>query len=346
MTLYPTAKVDPLHDALVSKGVALLTGSLDEHLRRPDVFYEAVIVSRPHNFARVSGLVRRHQPRAALVYDAEALYWRRLERQASLTFAFDEAEAQRLTAAARSSRRLEERIFRESDSAVAVSRDEAQILRQLDEGCPIDVLLPSEPNVPFTGRSFADRRDIGYVAGWLAGAHSPNADGLRWFVADVLPYLRTLVPWVRLWVTGANPPAEMLALAGPNVEFTGRVESLPRFYDGIRVAIAPMRYGAGVKLKTVEALQYGVPVVATTVGAEGIQTNGIDAIDTEDDPRRYAERIAALLTDPKVWERRRTAIAELVTPWTAPQDSETWTGALDKALSRKRSAQQPILVRR
>jgi O-antigen biosynthesis protein len=346
LTLFPTAKVDPLHDGLVWKGVALLAGSLDEHLRRPDIFYDAVIVSRPHNFSRVSALVRRNQPQAALVYDAEALYWRRLERQASITLAIDEVEARRLTVAARFSRRLEERIFRESDYAVAVSRDEAEILHGLQGACPVDVLLPSEPNVPFTSRSFADRRDLGYVAGWLAGPQSPNADGLRWFVADVLPHLCTLVPWVTLKVTGANPPTEMLALGGPNVEFTGRVESLPRFYDGIRVAIAPIRYGAGVKLKTVEALQYGVPVVATTVGAEGIQVAGIDAIDIEDDPRRYAERIAALLTDPKAWERKRTAIAQLVKPWSTPQDSETWTGALDKALSRKRSGKQPILVRR
>jgi GT2 family glycosyltransferase len=344
LSVFPTAKVDPLHDALVTKGVTLVSEQLGEHVARPDVYYDAVIVSRPHNFANVCGPVRRHQPQAALVYDAEALYWRRLERQASI--ASDEMTARQLTAAARSSRRLEERIFRQSDYAVAVSPDEAQIIRQLEGACPVDVMLPSEPNISFTTGAFAERRDLGYVAGWLAGAQSPNGDGLRWFVADVLPQLRRLIPWVRLVVTGANPPAEMLALGSPNVVFTGRVDSLAQFYGGIRAAIAPIRFGAGVKLKTVEALQYGVPIVATTVGAEGVPTGGIEAIDVEDDARRFAERLADLLTDPTLWNRRRQAIEALVKQWDAPQDSETWTGALEKALSRTRSAQQPIFVRR
>ena len=115
---------------------------------------------------------------------------------------------------------------------------------------------------------------MGYVAGWSAGPSGPNADGLRWFVRDVLPRVKAEVPWVRLRVTGSMMPVEISALADPNVRCEGEVNDLAAFYDGLRVAIAPLRFGAGVKLKTVQALQHGVPIVCTSIGAEAIDTRG------------------------------------------------------------------------
>jgi glycosyltransferase involved in cell wall biosynthesis len=336
--IHPTEKVESPNDSLISRGVAVVTGSLDQHLARPDVFYEAVIASRPSNFNFAAAAVRRNQRQATLLYDAEALHWRRLERQAAL--AEGEVEARRLRADAGRMRQVEERIFRTADHAIAVSRDEADVILGLERVCPIDVLPPIAPDVVVTGRPFAGRQDFAYVAGWLAGPTSPNADGLKWFVADVLPRVCARLPWARLRVTGANPPAEMRALAGPNVQFEGFVDDLQSFYDRIRVVISPIRFGAGVKLKTVEALQYGLPIVSTTVGAEGIDTRGLAAIDVVDDPEPFAERIAVLLTDPHAWQERREAIAQLVRAWGVPPRGETWTGALERALSR-RSAEQP-----
>lgn len=320
------------NEELVTRGVTLVTADLDRHLARPAVFYEAVVVSRPHNFERVAGLVRRHQPWAKLLYDAEALYWRRLERQAML--ASSEADAQALRRDALDARNLEERIVMESDGAVAVSREEAEILAGVAGHCPIDVLHPSAPNVGFTSRPFHERRDVAYVAGWLGGADSPNGDALRWFVAEVLPHLRDRIPWVRLRVTGANPPDEIRALADPNVVFEGHVEDLARLYDEVRVAVAPTRYGAGVKLKTVEAMQHGLPVVSTPIGAEGIDLRGLPAIDVVEDPAQFAERIAILLTDPEAWEVRRKALAKLVRSWGTPEVGGTWTQVLERTLSR------------
>ena len=77
--------------------------------------------------------------------------------------------------------------------------------------------------------------------------------------------------------------------------------SIRELYNAARIAVAPIRMGAGVKNKTMEALQYGVPVVATAVGAEGMGlTDGLE-IDVTDDPLEYARRIGALATDSAVW---------------------------------------------
>lgn len=339
--VHPTAALTPPHEALVSQGVAILTGDLSRHLARPDVFYDAVVVSRPNNFDQVAPHVRRHQPWAALLYDAEALFWRRLDRQAALVG--DEVEARQLRLAAVETKRLEDRIFRESDRAVTVSREEADLLDGIEGRCPIDVLLPSEPSVAMTARSFHERQDMAFVAGWLAGPRSPNADGLEWFVAEVLPRLRERLPWVRLHVTGSRPPEEVVSLGGPNVVFEGHVEDLASFYDRTRVVIVPIRFGAGVKLKTVEALQHGVPVVSTAVGAEGIDTRGLSAIDVTDDPGQFAARVGTFLTDGRAWERRREVIAALVPPWSTRQHGESWTGVLEGALSGGRRGAHSIL---
>jgi len=342
VSIAPSVRANIPNDALISKGIRVVTEPLNEHLARPDVCYEGVIVSRPHNFRDVAELFRRHQTNAVVIYDAEALYWRRLERQAEL--AADAVEAERLRHHAELSQELEQRIFREAHYAVAVSSDEAEIVRAIDGACPIDVLAPIEPGVSLTGRSFETRQDLGFVAGWLAGSSSPNADGLRWFVNEVLPCLRTRVPWIRLRVVGANPPADILALSNPNLGFEGYVDNLSEFYDRVRVGVVPIRFGSGVKLKTVEALQYGLPIVSTTVGAEGIDTRGIAAIEITDDPHEFADRIIALLADAQKWHAQRASIEELVRSWQTPLKTTTWTSALDRAFSERRRGEQSIFV--
>jgi hypothetical protein len=313
-------------DKLVDAGVGIIEGDLAHHLSQPEVSYEAVIISRPHNFSRVAHIVRKLQPRAILVYDCEALFWRRMVRQAKL--ADRPEDALTIERDAVDMKRLEDRIAVDADAIVTVSRDEATILSEIEGHAPINVILPTEPRVPFTARPFGERCDLGYVAGWSAGPSGPNADGLRWFVRDVLPRVKAEVPWVRLRVTGSMMPVEISSLADPNVRCEGEVNDLAAFYDGLRVAIAPLRFGAGVKLKTVQALQHGVPIVCTSIGAEAIDTQGLPALAVADDPAEFAELVVTLLTDRVAWEERRTAIGELVHKWRSGTSAGSWTDVM------------------
>ena len=331
-------------DALISAGVAVVPGDLQGHLSCPWVNYDAVIISRPHNFERAGDIVRTYQPNAVLLYDCEALFWRRLVLQA--TFVTDQAERDSLQQAAADMRALEERIVIECDAAVTVSKDEAAVLTAVNGCCPISPLLPAEPSVSFGTRTFDERFGVAYVAGWLAGSGSPNADGLRWFVANVLPLVRLSIPWVRVHVTGANPPADLLELADPNLLFEGLVADLPALYDRTRVVISPIRFGAGVKVKTVQALQYGVPVVSTSCGSEGIDTYGLDAIAIADDPKDFARSLVTLLSDRSQWEARRAAIAELVNRWQKNTDFGSWPDVITEALARKHRGKLALLTER
>lgn len=313
---FPTHGRAPASDALVDQGVAIVEGDLGRHLADPDTWYDAILISRPLNFAALSSLVRTHQPWSRLIYDAEALWWRRMERQAQVTMNPEAAAQLRVEAAAM--RWLESQNARTADFVITVSDEERDLL--LDDGTEparVHTLPPYGLDTHITQRSFAERRDVGFVAGWLAGLNSPNGDGLLWLVREVLPVLRRDLPWVRLRVTGGDPPGELLSLADPNLCFEGHVADLDGFYDRIRVIIVPNRFGSGVKLKIVQAIQYAVPVVSTPVGAEGLNLQSATGLRIADAPEAFAAEVHRLLTDEKEWARQRLALMAQAQAWTA-----------------------------
>jgi glycosyltransferase involved in cell wall biosynthesis len=138
-------------------------------------------------------------------------------------------------------------------------------------------------------------------------------------------------------VTGANPPPDLLDLEGPNLVFQGHVGDLKEMYDCTRVAISPIRFGAGVKLKTVQALQHGVPVVSTSYNAEGIATCGLDAIAIADTPHEFAKALVSLLASKAQWERRRAAVRQLLEQWHRDPESHDWPSVISESLARRHS---------
>ncbi len=172
-------KVDDAGE-LARRGIRLLDGELDDHLRRPHVHYGAVVLSRPHNFERHGSAVRRWQPDAALIYDAEAMYFRRTDRHAAL--AETTGERTRLRHEAASMRSSEEALVRRADRVISICEEEAALARAVTGAPPVHVIEARLHGIEPTRRRYRDRRDIVLVAGWLAGPDSPNADGLLWFL--------------------------------------------------------------------------------------------------------------------------------------------------------------------
>ncbi len=330
VSFFPSDVADGNRQELCRLGVRILHGDLEAHLRTSGTAYDLVVISRPHNYGRFARLVRECQPQAAVIYDAEALYFRRTEKLAQL--AEDITTSELLHAEAKAMRHAEESYFADADHAVCISDAEAAFARNIEEAAQVHVIPAHLVGPAHTARPFDQRRDVIFVAGWLGGADSPNGDGLSWFIREVLPIIRAQTPWVRIRVTGANPPEEMLGFENPNVQFEGRVRDLSDLYDQSRVAIAPIRFGAGVKLKTIEALQYGVPTVATTVGAEGIDTVGTGALCITDDPRVFADRVATLVDDRLAWEAQRKEIADLHRVWVDGSTGTSWRAVVEEAL--------------
>lgn len=124
--------------------------------------------------------------------------------------------------------------------------------------------------------------------------YAPNAEAVRWFATEVLPRVRARRADARLTVVGRNPPADLRAL---DVEVTGWVEDLAPYQRAAAVVVAPLRSGGGTKLKVLEALAAGRPLVATTVGAEGIEVEDGRHLLVRDDPAGFADAVVELLDD-------------------------------------------------
>jgi GT2 family glycosyltransferase len=303
----------PLENPLAGLGIDLVSEPLVEHLRESSRCYDIVILSRPHNFEAFYPIVRSAMPNAAIIYDVEALYHRRLLLQAnqesdSLRRAALEAEADRMQA-------LEETIARSADRLVAISESELEWLESVPGHAHVHFLRPLADDVVISPVNLEERTGAVFAAGWLAGNASPNVDALRWYVTEVLPRVRAEIPNFVTSVSGANPPLSVQSLARDGVELIGFVESTASLYSSPRVAIAPILAGAGVKIKTIEALQYGVPVVGTTVGAEGLGLTEGEEIDIADDAAVFADRIIALLSDDSLWLSRRNKFTQTIARW-------------------------------
>jgi glycosyltransferase involved in cell wall biosynthesis len=255
----------------------------------------AVIVSRVSTAVMFAPVIKESLPDVPLIFDTVDLHFLRLEREAEL------APSPAASAHARVTRELELAMVRAADTTLVVSSAEKALLERLVPGADVRILSNVHPRVPDrTIPPLAGRDGLVFVGTF---AHPPNRDAVEWFIAHVLPLVRLHLPDLSVRIVGLEPPAELVDAAPPGVEYLGWVKDLAPVYGSSRAAIAPLRYGAGVKGKIGEALAYGIPVVTTTVGAEGMAlADGINALvaNTAED---FAAAIVRIVRDDPAWRR-------------------------------------------
>jgi glycosyltransferase involved in cell wall biosynthesis len=149
------------------------------------------------------------------------------------------------------------------------------------------------------------RRDDGATLIFVASfGYAPNVDAALWFVQTVWPRLRVRRPHLKLLLVGRDPPASIIELRRrPGVTVTGSVPDLAPLYAQACLALVPLRAGGGTRIKLLETLAHGVPVVATRIGAAGIPIAQTGSGWIGDDPQQFA--LACLLALQRAGERRR-----------------------------------------
>jgi len=235
-----------------------------------------------------------------------AIWWRRAEH------AGDPARRAYLRLQARRMRDYEGRVCREAGEIVAVSRQDAGTLRRWF-GVSRVAVVPTGVDVEyFSGPTPVPRvADLVFVGSmdWL-----PNVDGVAWFAREVLPRLRARLPECTVAIVGRSPDRAVAGLAAsdPRLLVTGTVEDVRPYLWGSTAAIVPLRIGGGTRLKIYEAMAAGVPVVSTTVGAEGLEVSSPRNIRLADTPDEFAAACAGLVQDEEMRSRQARAAREMV----------------------------------
>jgi len=131
----------------------------------------------------------------------------------------------------------------------------------------------------------------GSILFWGAMSREENVDGVLWFCNDILPRIIKKSPYSKLYIVGASPDSRVESLRSSSVVVTGFVENPIEFFEKCHVAVAPLRMGAGVKIKVLESLEAKIPVVASSVGGEGIEASGLYIVDDE---QAFADKVLEL----------------------------------------------------
>jgi glycosyltransferase involved in cell wall biosynthesis len=274
------------------------TGTFAQWLSENADDLDYVLVCRPEVAADFLPDLKRY-PRVARLYYGMDLHFSRMRLQAK-----EQSDLVVLRQAQRMET-LERSVWRDMDVVLYPSSEESEYVGAAEPGVATRTLLP------YCFEQFAALRLpptdplLLFVGGF---AHQPNQQGLMWFLDHVFPIIHMRAPAARLVVVGSNPPAAIEALNSTLISVRANVSDyeLRELYRTARVAIAPLRYGAGVKLKVVEAMCEGLPLVTTAIGAQGLPGLG-EIVSICDEAAAFADAVCRLLTDDMAWSERASA---------------------------------------
>ena len=248
--------------------------------------YAVILLSRFTSGGRHLAAVRARWPAARIVFHPGDLHYLREQRAATLT---NDPDA---LAAAAVTRTQELAMVAGSDMTVVVSAAELALLQAEglgDRAVQVDPEYANRPPAPYDA---AQRHGVAFIGGF---GHAPNVDAVRWLCTEIWPRVTAARPDLVLHVVGSAPPPEFSRYASPSVQIRGRVDDLDGLLDTLRLTIAPLRFGAGVKMKLITSLAAGVPAIVTPIAVEG---TGLEpSVVVADDAPAFAAAILGTYDD-------------------------------------------------
>jgi len=289
---------EPYCKALEDIGVNLLCGPFNfkKWIKKNGGSIDYVFLSRPYTALRYIDNIRRFSGAKLYYYTHDLHFLRELRK-------FNISGNKRDYYNFKKFKTIEYYIFEKSDIVLTPSVQEKEYLNKVFKN--IEVITPyyydSFLDKNRIGGSFKKRTDIMFLGNF---DHKPNVDAVLWFSEKIFPLIKEKIPSLKLYVIGANPTDAVAKLSeNEDIVVTGYIEDLTEYFESARVFIAPLRYGAGIKGKIVTALYYGIPIVSTPVGTEGIGLTNFENALISDEPESFAEYVFLAYSDEKLWSR-------------------------------------------
>ncbi len=310
------APTQPYTRILQRMGIEVLYGALNVNAELATIGprLRAVILSRPQIASRWLDIVREFAPSATVAYDTVDLHWLREARRSAIGstpgggLSANNGSVSSIGPKAEALREIELAMIRATDTTLVVSDSErTQVERDVPDAKVL--VVPNIHEVEQYVMPPEERSGILFVGGF---EHQPNVDAAICLVRDVMPTVWRELGDVQVTIVGPHAPSEVQTLASPLVDVAGWIDDLQPLLEGSRLMVAPLRYGAGMKGKITQALAAGLPVVTTSIGAEGLEGHDEECLLVADDPKGLATHTIRAWRDDELWRHLSRTGQELI----------------------------------
>ena len=317
VTLFPNMDKTPFQpwlEELQQMGIEIVYNELTLHnfLIKRQGFYSIVIVSRPHNFQKSRESITQLLPNAKIIYDAEALFFKRLAIKNTVLHGTGKNDLGYCQ-----NRERELSLISSVDRIIVVSSMERKSL--MDEipnlKSPVDVWAHALSAMP-TQCNFQSRKNILFI-GSFVDPGSPNEDAVLYFSQQIFPLIRPKLN-CKLCIVGFAPTPAILHLQSEHIEVHGYAPNLDEYYETCKVFVVPHRFAGGISLKLCESMSRGVPSVVTPLIAE--QLGLTDQVFIASNPEAFAQRLEEVYSNEQIWMSLRGRGLEFIENNFKPRD--------------------------
>jgi O-antigen biosynthesis protein len=284
--------------------------SLEKQLNKRLSLINIAWICRPELNEKYAAIVKQNQS-IKIIYDTIDLHYLRLKRawelspdkNSKIAAEWIEMQAQEL------------KMAQQADLTITVTSVEQQILQsQAVNNVAVvpNIHIPYQGNIP----SFEEREGILFIGSYN---HPPNIDAVLWLCQEIMPLVWQTNPNLRVTLLGNNPTSEIKALANNLITVTGYINDLTPYFLNHKLSVSPLRYGAGMKGKIGQSLEYKLPVVSTAVGIEGMNLIPEQHILEANTPKDFARQILRLTDDKYLWNQISLNSSQAIAAYTPKQ---------------------------
>jgi hypothetical protein len=287
-------------------------------------YIETAIISRPDVFKKFYPWVKSINPKCTIIYDMVDFHYIRYLREYKLSnseHALQEAEKYKI---------LEKENCLLANITYVVSETDKQLLFENNISCNKIVVVSnihdSKP-IEKSFNPFEKRKDLLFIGGFQ---HTPNIDSVIYLRNKILPLIWKTDPSIKIHIIGSKVPENIRALENPNFIIHGYIKNIDSFFYNSKIFLAPLQFGAGIKGKIGQSLEYNLPLITTDIGAEGFNFSPYQNLMIANSPEQIAKNVLEVYNDKNKWTALSQHAKNIIKPFSYSNTKKTVEKSLKK----------------
>jgi glycosyltransferase involved in cell wall biosynthesis len=276
-----------------------------------------VWLHRPNIFEKYSDYIKSKNDNIKLIFDMCDFHYMRLIRQ------WEQDKLPELKIEAEHYLKMEIDNCKKADTIIAISKtDKNLVAKFFDNDDKFEVLsnLHQYQKKPKNFKTFHERKDLLFIGSF---GHTPNLDAVHFLHDQIMPIVWKTYPKIVVNIIGSNPVQSILELDNERFKVLGFIEDIEPYFVNSRLFIAPLRFGAGIKGKIGQSLEYSLPVITTEIGAEGFDFGTFEDEMIANQPKEFAEKIIEMYTNESLWDDVSNFSKEILEPFSIATTMKT-----------------------